>query len=428
MVETLTPAGCGGRARRRIAVTCFTIGAIAAAAALGAALGLIGGALPALWAVAAALLVGLLGAARELGLRGIPIPESRRQVPEPWRREKPLVVWSTVYGAILGSGVGTFQPVATFWVACAGALALGRPVAAAACLAMFGLGRAVMVVFPGGDPLRRLAGAHRAMRSANAIVLVAFLVLLAPSAAAGAPPSGQSDPSVSRGVIAYADQRAGASNVVVRQAGRAPVIFPDARLPALSGDALAYVDDAGIRLVLWRTGQEILRVPGPVDRPALSGPRLAYVESVGAGRRLVVRNFSTGVVRVIRRVGPGVDLGRPALSGLLLAWHEAGGASNRLLLRSLGTGRTQVVADGRRSGLHVNPAIAAGHIAWVESRAERSSLLIRRILNGRIRHLAAVMGPRFHLWHTALEPGRAYVTRWSLNTGRAAILRYRWTP
>ena len=48
-----------------------------------------------------------------------------------WRATLPLPVWSLGYGAGLGAGFFTFQPVSTFWVACAGAIALGRPVAAA---------------------------------------------------------------------------------------------------------------------------------------------------------------------------------------------------------------------------------------------------------------------------------------------------------
>ena len=117
--------------------------------------------------------LAVLGALRESGVLRIPLPDLRRQVPEPWRREKPLAFWSTGYGLILGSGFGTFQPVATFWVVCAGAVALGHPLVAALCLAPFGLGRAIMVAFPGDDPLRRLAGAHRLLRPVNAAVLAA---------------------------------------------------------------------------------------------------------------------------------------------------------------------------------------------------------------------------------------------------------------
>jgi hypothetical protein len=407
----------------------FAIGAIVAAAGLGAILGAFGSALPTTWTVGVAASLAVLGALREAGALRIPLPDMRRQVPAPWRHEKPLAFWSTGYGLILGSGFGTFQPVATFWVVCAGAVALGRPVVAALCLAPFGLGRALMVAFPGHDPLRRLAGAHRLLRPANATVLAAAALLLVPSMVSSAPaalPTGQRDPSVSRNVIAYTDEKDGATNVVVLAKAAPPVVFPGGRLPSLNGDVLAYVDDAGIRVVLWRTGQEVGRVTGRVDKPALSGPRLAYVETIGARKRLLVRNRTTNVVRIIARVGPAVDLGRPALMGQLIAWHESAGDSNHVFLRSLTGGRARIIASGSRSGLHANPTLAPGYIAWVESRAERSSVLIRRLPNGAVRHLAATSGPTFHYWNTTLEAGRVWVTRWALGSNRSRVLAYRW--
>jgi hypothetical protein len=429
MVETFTPAGCGGRRRQAAAVLLFSVGAIGAAAGLGAILGASGSSLPTAWAVGVAMSLAVLGALREAGVLRIPLPDLRRQVPEPWRREKPLAVWSTGYGLILGSGFGTFQPVATFWVVCAGAIALGRPLVAALCLAPFGLGRALMAAFPGDDPLRRLAGAHRGLRPVNAAVLAAAALLLLPSMSSGAPSAlstGQRDPSVSRNVIAYTDASDGATNVVVLARGAPPVVFPGGRLPSLNGDVLAYVDDAGIRVVLWRTGQEVGRVTGQVDKPALSGPRLAYVETIGARKRLLVRNRTTNVVRIIARVGPAVDLGRPALMGQLIAWHESAGNSNHVFLRSLTGGRARIIAGGSRSALHANPALSPGYIAWVESRAERSSVLMRRLPNGAVRHVASTRGPTFHYWNTTIEAGRVWVTRWGLGSNRSRVLAYRW--
>src|SRR5918992_1317510 len=129
MVETFTPAVCGSRARQRAAAALFALAAVATAAVLGAAL-------------------ALLAAGREAGLLRLPLPQSRRQVPESWRFELPLPVWATGYGAGLGAGFLTYQPVATFWVACAGALALARPLPAALCFALYGAGRAVTLVWP----------------------------------------------------------------------------------------------------------------------------------------------------------------------------------------------------------------------------------------------------------------------------------------
>lgn len=429
MVETFTPAGCGGRRRQVAAVLLFALGAIGAAAALGAVLGAFGTTLPTMWAIGIAAALAVLGALREAGVVRVPLPDLRRQVPEPWRREKPLAAWSTGYGLILGSGFGTFQPVATFWVVCAGAMALGRPAVAALCLAPFGLGRALMVAFPGDDPLRRLAGAHRMVRPANAVALGAAALLLLPSLASSADsalPTGQRDPSVSRNVIAYTDAKDGATNVVVLAKSAPPVVFPGGRLPSLSGDALAYVDDAGIRIVLWRTGQEVRRITGRVDKPALSGPRVAYVETIGARKRLLVLNLTTNVVRIIARVGPAIDLGRPALMGQLIAWHESAGFGSQVYLRSLAGGPTRAIVRASRSGLHANPALTPGYIAWIESRAERSSVLIRKLPNGIIRRVATTSGPTFHYWNTTIETGRVWVTRWTLGANRSQVLAYRW--
>src|SRR3954451_8370359 len=122
MVATITPAGCGSRRRQLLAASLFSAGALAAAALIGGLAGLAGAALGAArWPLAAALLA-LLACLREAGALRLPVPQARWQVPERWRRELPLPVWSAGYGAGLGLGLVTYQPVATFWVALAGAL------------------------------------------------------------------------------------------------------------------------------------------------------------------------------------------------------------------------------------------------------------------------------------------------------------------
>jgi cytochrome c biogenesis protein CcdA len=385
MVDTFTSAGCGGRTRRIIAVALFTAGAVVAAVALGATLGAIGAALPGRTALGVAAAVAVIGALRELGVVRVPLPDMRRQVPEPWRRDQPLAVWSTGYGAILGAGFGTFQPVVTFWVVCAAAIALGSPVASAACLAMFGLGRAVMVVAPGRDGMGRLTRAHRFVRPSNAVALALLAAALIPSVAAAAvappfnPPSGQSDPSISGTTIAYTDQANGVQNVVVKENDAAPpFLFLGGRQPSLDGEQLAYVDDLGIRIVAWRTGQETGRIPRNVSRPAISGRRIAYVEVRGNRRFLRVRNLVTGAVRTLSVVGPGVDLGRPALRKQLVAWTEGSGSNNILYLQSLTRGPRKAVIDGRRTGAYFTPSLLPNHLAWIVSRDEFSTVVIRR--------------------------------------------------
>src|SRR3954453_3232165 len=148
MVETFTPAVCGSRLRQRLAIALFALAALAASTLLGATLGFVGslvGTRPALIAAAA---LAFLATLREAGILRLPFPQRRRQVPERWQDELPLPLWSAGYGAGLGLGFLTFQPVPTFWVACAVALALGNPVLAAGCFALYGAGRAFMAVWP----------------------------------------------------------------------------------------------------------------------------------------------------------------------------------------------------------------------------------------------------------------------------------------
>ena len=433
MAETFTPAVCGGRIRRMIAVALFAIGAIAAAATLGTALGAAGAWLPVRWAFVAAAVVAAVAALREAGVLRLGVPALRRQVPERWRRERPLAVWSIGYGVILGAGFGTFLPTATFWAACAGAVAMGHAGAGAVCLAAFGVGRALMVVGAGRDPVERLGRTHRLVRPANVAALTLCAGLLAPTAAFGVAalpplPSGQSDPSVSDGVIAYTDQANGVANVVILVKNAAPVVFPAGHSPSINGRRIAYVDATGIRVVDWRSGHEVFRQTGPVDNPSLSGTRLAYVRHLGSRTLLVVRHLGTGRRQVISSVGAGVDLGRPSLVGRRIAWHEAAGQRNQVLLRDLTTGVTRIIASSRPSLTNTNPVMTTRHIAWTHSVGETSFVFLRRVTGGRIRTVARVVGPRLLPGTMAITPGRLWVTRWATRKNRAAIPSFTWTP
>ncbi|MBW3593351.1 MAG: hypothetical protein KY396_06635, partial [Actinobacteria bacterium] len=146
MIETITPAGCGGRKRYRFALLLFTLGAVAAAATVGALLGLLGGVLGVERAVLVVAILAGVGAAREAGVVTVPLPQLRHQVPERWNHELPLPIWATGYGAGLGIGFATVQPFATVWFAALAALAGGRPLSAAAGFARSGVGRAAMVI------------------------------------------------------------------------------------------------------------------------------------------------------------------------------------------------------------------------------------------------------------------------------------------
>ena len=433
MVETLTPAVCGGRQRHRVALALFSLGALAGAAALGLLLGWAGSALARGWARGAAALLAALGAAREAGLLRLPVPELRRQVPERWRREWPLAGWSLGYGAGLGVGVLTHQAVATFWVAAAGALALGDPLVSALCLAPFGAGRALMAALPargGRDAaaaVGRMVRARRWLRPANVAVLLGAAVLFgAAPALAQSTTRGEFDPAASGRVTAVAVSDAAGPAVIVRPATLPEVRFPGGRSPALDGDLLAYADDLGVRVVRWRTGEEVARLDGPLAKPAIDWPRVAYVRTAGSGLRLEVRNLATGALRVVARGGATVDIGRPALRNGLIAWHVAAGRRSQLRLgRADGSRPSRVVASSV-TGLQVNPSLAYGHILWVEQAGSISALRLRRLGGGRVTTLNTLRGPSRILWTTALGLRTAYATRWNPVNARAEITSRRW--
>lgn len=433
MVETLTPAVCGGRHRHRTAVALFAVGALLAAAALGAALGVLGGPLPRDAALAAAGALAAVGALREAGWLRLPLPQLARQVPERWRREWPLPAWSLAYGAGLGVGVATHQVVASFWVAAAGAVALGDPLVSALVLAPFGAGRALMVALPARgrrDPAAAVEGLVRrrgALRPANAVGLALLAGALAATPAVGqGTANGTYDPAAWSGVVAATvSARGGTPAVVVRPPGAPAVRVENAWAPALDGDLLAHADPAGVRVVNWRTGQELLRLPGTLGRPAIDWPLVAYVRVGARSQRLEVFNAANGRTRRYARTLGATDLGRPALRGGWIAWHVAAGRHSEIRIARVARRGYRVLATSV-TGLQLNPSLAAGRVLWVEHAGSSSYLHIRRIRGGRVRTLASLRGPSRFLWTTALAGRTAYATRWNPTNGRAELVARRW--
>jgi hypothetical protein len=431
MLETFTPAVCGSRKRQIVAQALFAATAVATAATLGLALGALGSALDARQAVLAAAALALLAAAREAGIVRFPLPQARRQVPERWRFELPLPVWATGYGAGLGAGFFTYQPVSTFWVACAAALALGRPLPAALCLSLYGVGRAAMVVWPrrrGDDPtvaVERLAGRRGALLRANVAALVACGVLLALAPAAGGAvmvQSGALDPSVDGVNMAFASQLDG--RVVIRPLGGGPdVVIPDAREPSLSGNHVAFVRNGGVTVLNWQTSDET-SFDG-VSHPALDWPLLAYVRVDSSSRVIVVRNLDDGTEQVRARVKRSIDLGRPSLRGNRLAWHTASRRSSSILTKTLGAKSPRVVARSRIS-LLANPSLAGARIVWVEQRSGKSYLRVGSVRNRAVRTLEQFPGRGRTYWTTAMGADWVYATRWRLADGGASLLRTRY--
>jgi hypothetical protein len=425
MLETFTPAVCGSRKRQLIAQALFTAAAVATSAALGLALGFAGYLLGGEHAVLAAAALALVAAARELGLVRFALPQARRQVPERWRFELPLPLWATGYGAGLGAGFFTFQPVSTFWVACAGALALARPLPAALCLSLYGAGRAAMVVWPrrrAGDPtasVERLTRRRGALLRANAVGLVACAILLALAPAAGGARVARAalDPSVSGANLAFATK---SGNVVVRPASGGNVTFPDASQPALSGPYLAYVDDQGIRVVRWANGTDVARIGGPVSRPALNWPNLAFVRREPGHWRLVVRHLVSGERKLPARTRSNVDLGRPSLRDGRLAWHVVSRTHSKIFVRTLASQKRRIIARTKIGRLG-NPSLNRTRIVWVDARSGATYLRQGRIGSRGTRVIAKIKSRSTSYWTTSISGRATYFTRWGVRTGAAQI-------
>jgi hypothetical protein len=435
MIETITPAGCGSRKRQITALAGFALGAIVAAAALGWVLGAVGGALDPAWALPVAGVLALMGALREGVARGLPLPQLRRQVPERWRRTLPLPVWSVAYGAGLGLGFLTHQVVATFWVVCAGVLALGEPSVGALALALFGAGRALLVVVPSlapGGPSRAvaaMAAGHRAVGIVNAAALALLGVLLVAAPAAAAEPpggTGRLDPSPSGATLAWTQLAGESSEVIVKAPARPAVRVPDARQPALNGPLLAYATTDGIAVVQWETGARVATLSGPLEKPALSWPWIAYVRRGGSRSTLELRSLTSGRVRTVASASRLEDLGRPALKAGRIAYHFTTGRRSEVVIRSLRRLRQATVVASSRTGIHVNPSLSRTHVAWVEQRGVRSWLHLRPIAGGHVRTLTSVAGGDRIFWTTGLSASRAYVTRWRLVGRRASIQSVAW--
>jgi hypothetical protein len=447
MVETFTPAVCGSRPRQRLALALFALGALLASAVLGATLGLAGsrvGTRPALLGAAA---LAALAALRELGLLRLPLPQSRRQVPERWRNELPLPAWSFGYGAGLGVGFLTFQPVATFWVACAAACALGRPVLAAGCFAFYGAGRAFMAVWPrrrepdGAAAVERMVVRTPVMARANAAVLVLAVVLLAVAPAAGAAVTSLGrgfDPSADGSTLARARMSSGTIEVVVSPPAPDPAAaVSPANAPALDGNRLAYVDDQGIKVIDWQTGDLLEQMDGNVSDPALRWPLLAYREIDGSREKLMLADYTHGGspdVRQVAAVDSVDDLGRPSLVGGRLAFSRMLHRSSAIVVVDLSTWKRHAIVRSRLA-MESNPSLTAKRIVWIEQRvhgslrgedyatAFASALRMKRFGHRGMRTLMRVDGRGTILWTTALTGRTAYVTKWRLTRHRSTLLR-----
>jgi hypothetical protein len=145
-----------------VRVAMYTAGSIVGAAALAFALGLVGRGLHLLfpfvgteWAAAVLGLACVLFALHELNFIHLPAPQIGWQVPKSWQRSSRLM-GNTLYGIVLGAGIFTFIPFASFylllaWELVAGAMSIKMAVTLGV---IYGFARGLPAVIGGISMLR----------------------------------------------------------------------------------------------------------------------------------------------------------------------------------------------------------------------------------------------------------------------------------
>jgi sulfite exporter TauE/SafE len=149
MLGSITPLGERGRGSRwGVTVSAYLIGSVAGGAALGAVLGWIGSPLEMSANVRLVLLGTAIaaGIAFDLGLGGLRIPTTHRQVDETWRASYRGWVWGLTFGAQLALGVVTVVTTAFVYVTWLGAVLAGSVAAGALIGLAFGLARALPIL------------------------------------------------------------------------------------------------------------------------------------------------------------------------------------------------------------------------------------------------------------------------------------------
>ncbi len=186
MLASITPLGeRGRRSNWWVTVTAFLIGATAAAAAGGAALGALGSvALPA--SPRLAVLLAAIGLAIVLDAMPIAVPGPRRQVDERWLDRYRGWVYGAGYGAQLGLGVTTIVSSAATYVALLAALLTASAPAGAIVLGCFGAVRGLTPLAAAGVhnqrqlfEFHRALGRRRAAARWGAVVALAGMLVLA---------------------------------------------------------------------------------------------------------------------------------------------------------------------------------------------------------------------------------------------------------
>jgi hypothetical protein len=193
MALTINPAGSGTRSRWLADTGTFFVGvllgALASAAVIITAVGLLSLFVPRAWLPVTVLPLAGLAVLRELGL---PVPYRNRQVPEWWRSVLPTRLMSLAYGLALGFGFATLFTSAAHTVMLLALPFVDSAWALLGILAIHAAGKTVVLYLGQGtgshdDVLNRLTVAenastprrwarHLTALGASAIVLATLLL------------------------------------------------------------------------------------------------------------------------------------------------------------------------------------------------------------------------------------------------------------
>ncbi|HST55207.1 MAG TPA: hypothetical protein VLJ42_04835 [Solirubrobacteraceae bacterium] len=387
-IETLRVGGVHGRGRLTAVGTslAFALGALAGALTTFGVLALLGALVRSPHsATGPAIALVIAAGAAVLEATGTRIvPQVRRQVPEPWRRQLPVTLAATIYGALLGLGFTTFVMTFAVWALAGITVALGEPHVGLLVGIGFGIGRAVPVIVLA--PLADLRVGERVLSSmierpailrglrlADAAALAACVLALAGPARAASVYRGKTDPSAAPGELAW------------QQLGAGGFVSIGGRVQSLPGENPAL----GGGLIAWRSGSAItiadglslapkLTVSAPgADQLALSSHWLVYRAPPARDSRyriFAVRLQPLGSPTEVASARAPTVLGRPALDGDTLVFHAAGRES-RIVAINLANGRKSVLRSAVIGQL-LNPSIAAGRLLYVRVDDCRQQLLV----------------------------------------------------
>jgi len=179
MVGTL---GKGSRLERSVNAALHVLGSTVAAATVGLVLAGIGGLVTPAVGVALAVVICLAYGMMELGLITLPLPETGRQVPAGWRYRFPSPITATLYGALLGPGLGTRVAASSYMALLAVTTFASVPLVGALLLGVFGLTRAAAAAIAAQparrDPARAMSwGYETAARGRLVGIVLTYMII-----------------------------------------------------------------------------------------------------------------------------------------------------------------------------------------------------------------------------------------------------------